>query len=141
MIYNDHFFAIEDQVQRLVERLIESNSFQQYILNKIDMYRDQEVANLSQDFTLKKEAFDKISAYGKHAPDYRERQRALRKTKRALDLHPKVAEFRLSETQLQGILDEIILKVAATFSEKVIVNTGNPFFESKSSCGGGCHHG
>ena len=63
MIYNDHFFAIEDQVQRLVERLIESTSFQQYILNKIDMYQDQEVATLRQDFTLKKEAFDKISAF------------------------------------------------------------------------------
>ena len=62
MIYNDDFFAIEDQVQRVVERLIESTSFQQYILNKIDMYQDQEVATLRQDFTLKKEAFDKISA-------------------------------------------------------------------------------
>lgn len=141
MIYNDHFFAIEDQVQRVVERLVESASFQKYLMNKIGMYQDQEVAEIRQDFTTKKEAFDRIAEYGKHAPDYRERQRALRKTKRALDLHPKVAEFRLSETQLQGVLDEIILKIAATFSEKVIVDTGNPFFESKSSCGGGCHHG
>lgn len=141
MIYNEHFFAIEDQVQRVVERLIESTSFQQYIINKIEMYQNQEVAEIRQDFTAKKEAFDRIAEYGKHAPDYRERQRALRKTKRALDMHPKVAEFRLSETQLQGVLDEIILKIAASFSENVIVDTGNPFFESKSSCGGGCHHG
>lgn len=141
MIYNDHFFAIEDQVQRVVERLLESASFQKYLMNKIEMYQDQEVANIRQDFTVKKESFDRIAEYGRHAPDYREKQRALRKAKRVLDLHPKVAEFRLSETHLQGVLDEIILKIAASFSENVIVDTGNPFFESKSSCGGGCHHG
>ncbi|MHC5267651.1 YlbF/YmcA family competence regulator [Enterococcus sp. LJL98] len=141
MIYNDHFFAIEDQVQRVVDQLLKSPSFQNYLINKIEMYQDQELAEIRQEFTEKKEAFDRIAEYGRHAPDYREKQRALRKVKRVLDLHPKVAEFRLSETHLQGILDEIILKIAASFSEDVIVDTGNPFFESKSSCGGGCHHG
>lgn len=141
MIYNDHFFAIEDQVQRVVDRLLESTSFQKYLMHKIELYQDREVTEIRQDFTEKKEAFDRIAEYGRHAPDYREKQRALRKVKRVLDLHPKVADFRMSETQLQGVLDEIILKIAASFSEDVIVDTGNPFFESKSSCGGGCHHG
>ena len=139
MIYNDHFFDIEDQTQRVIDQIFKSHSFKEYIAKKKEMYVD--VATIRQEFLDKKEAFDRIAEYGKHAPDYRDRQRGLRKAKRALDLHPKVAEFRLAETQLQGILDEIIIKIAATFSEDVIVETGNPFFEKGSSCKGGCSHG
>lgn len=141
MIYNDHFFDIEDQTQRVIDQIFKSHSFKEYIAKKKEMYVDSEVSAIRQEFLDKKEAFDRIAQYGKHAPDYRDRQRALRKAKRALDLHPKVAEFRLAETQLQGILDEIIIKIAATFSEDVIVETGNPFFEKGSSCKGGCSHG
>ncbi|NLM66863.1 MAG: YlbF family regulator [Enterococcus sp.] len=141
MIYNDHFFAIEDQVGQLVNQIIKSSSFNAYIQAKKMMHHDATVAKLRQEFTQHKGSFERIESYGKYAPDYREKQRALRKSKRALDLHPLVAQYRLAETQLQGLLDEISLKVAAIFSEDIIVETGNPFFESKSGCKGGCSHG
>ncbi len=141
MIYNDHFFAIEDQVEQLVNQIIKSPSFTEYIQAKKAMYQDSEVFTLRKEFTKHKVNFEQIESYGKYAPDYREKQRAVRKSKRALDLHPLVAQYRLAETQLQGLLDEISLKVAGIFSEDIIVETGNPFFESKSGCKGGCSHG
>lgn len=141
MIYNDHFFAIEDQVAQLVNQIKISPSFTEYIQAKKAMYQDLEVLILRKEFTKHKVNFEQIENYGKYAPDYREKQRAVRKSKRALDLHPLVAQYRLAETQLQGLLDEISLKVAGVFSEDIIVETGNPFFESKSGCKGGCSHG
>ena len=94
---------------------------------------------IRQDFLRKKEAFEQIAAYGSYAPDHREKQRALRKAKRVLDVHPAVAEFRFSETELQGILDEMGIKIAHCISDEIKVDTGNPFFETRSSCGGKCH--
>lgn len=141
MIYNDHFFDIEDQTQSVIEQIFKSHSYKEYITKKQEMSIDDEVKVIRDEFLEKKEAFDRIAEYGKYAPDYRERQRGLRKAKRALDLHPKVAAFRLAETQLQGILDEIIINIAEIFSEDVIVETGNPFFEKGSACRGGCSHG
>lgn len=139
LIYDEHFFEIEDQVEQLLNSLMNSQIFDSYLMKKQEVNQNQEVLEIRADFSQKKEAFNQISAYGNYAPDYREKQRSLRKAKRVLDLHPTVAEFRVAETDLQGILDEIGIKIARSISDEIKVETGNPFFESKSSCGGKCH--
>lgn len=141
MIYNDQLFTIENQVDQLYEALKKSRTFQNYLQKKREMYEDKQVQNLRADFIAKKEAFEMIANYGKYAPDRSEKQHAVRKAKRALDLHPKVAEFRYAETELQSILDLIGSVIAYTFSEKVKIDAGNPFFESKTNRGGNCHVG
>ncbi|MGX7196119.1 YlbF family regulator [Enterococcus olivae] len=139
MIYDDQFFEIEDQVEKLLKTLEDSQTFKSYLLNKKNLSQDKEVQEIRSDFLQKKEAFDRVAAYGGYAPDHREKQRSLRKAKRVLDVHPVVAEFRISETELQGVLDELGIKIARSISEEIKVDTGNPFFESRSSCGGKCH--
>ncbi|GFK24410.1 YlbF family regulator [Tetragenococcus halophilus] len=141
MIYNEQLFAIENQMDNLYEVLIKSATFQNYLKQKSLMYEDKKVRELRADFIAKKEDFETVAAYGKYAPDYREKQLALRKAKRALDLHPKVAEFRLAETDLQSVLDTIGSKVASTVSEGVKVDAGTPFFENNLGKGGNCDGG
>lgn len=141
MIYNDQLFVIEDQVDQLFETIKASNTFQTYLWQKNKMYKDKEVQELRNNFMVKKEAFEAIEAYGKYAPDRREKQHAVRKAKRALDLHPKVAEFRYAETTLQSILDLVGTTIAHTISKEIKVDAGDPFFESKSGHGGSCHVG
>ena len=139
MIYNEQFFEIEDQVEKLLKNLKESQAFDSYKENKQRLYQDTEVQDLRKDFLNKKDAFERVAAYGGYAPDHREKQRALRKAKRVLDVHPLVSEFRFSETEFQGILDTISINIAHSISDEIKVDTGNPFFESRSSCGGKCH--
>lgn len=141
MIYNDQFFEIEDQMQIVLTRLLSSETYQNYLMNKKSLYENLAVQEVRKDFLDKKASFERIAEYGKYAPDYREKQRALRKAKRVLDVHPLVSEFRFSETELQGILDEMGIKIAHCISDEIKVDTGNPFFETKSSCGGKCHVG
>lgn len=138
MIYNEQLFAIEDQMDNLCEVLIKSATFQNYLTQKRLMYEDKKARALRSDFIAKKEAFDAVAVYGKYAPDYREKQLSLRKAKRALDLYPKVAEFRLAETDLQSLLDTIGSRIASTVSEGIKVDAGNPFFENNSGKGGNC---
>lgn len=139
VIYDDHFFAIEDQVTELVNQVITSQSFKQYLEAKQAMSQNPEVQQLRTAFSKDKADFEKIAKYGNYAPDFKEKQRNVRKSKRKLDLQPIVAEFRYRETQLQGILDQISLVIAQSISSDIKVDAGNPFFEKKSSCGGHCH--
>ncbi|GBD65617.1 MAG: YlbF family regulator [Tetragenococcus halophilus] len=141
MIYDEQLFAIEDQMDDLCEVLVKSATFQNYLRQKGLMYEDKNIRVLRDDFIAKKEDFETVAAYGKYAPDYRKKQLALRKAKRTLDLHPKVAEFRLAETDLQSVLDTIGSKVASTVSEGVKVDAGTPFFENNLGKGGNCDGG
>ncbi|HIY57876.1 MAG TPA: YlbF family regulator [Candidatus Tetragenococcus pullicola] len=141
MIYNDQFFEIEDQVNELIDSLKESTSFYEYCHFRTILEKDDEGQLLKKEFNEKKADFEKIEPYGKYAPDFTEKRRSLRKAKRALDLAPSVANFRLSETQFQSVLDTIVLEVAESITSEIKVETGNPFFETKSGCGGNCHVG
>ena len=137
MIVTEHLFAIEDQTECLISALLESDAVQNYKETKKAMYASAEVAQLQKAFLEAKSAFERVEAYGIHAPDFREKQRALRKAKRALDLNEIVAE-----TNVQTLLDTIGLKIAQLISEDIKVDAGNPFFErgkKHSGCGGSCH--
>lgn len=140
MIINDQLFELEDQCDRLTAAIAESVSFQEYVEKKATVYQENHVSELIQDFINKKSSFEKIEAYGIHAPDYREKNRELRQAKRKLDLNPEVAEFRIAETNLQELLDSICLSIAETISESIKVDAGNPFFEKgNAGCRGNCH--
>lgn len=140
MIINDAFFQLEDQNQRLIQEILASQSYKNYLHAKKQMNDCKEVAGLKKAFQIEKEKFERISAYGEYAPDYRQQQRNVRLSKRALDLNEKVAAFRLAETDFQQLLDEIGQRLAQTVSAEIKVNAGNPFFETeKHSCKGNCH--
>ncbi|EGO9397409.1 YlbF family regulator [Enterococcus faecalis] len=142
MIVTEHLFAIEDQTECLISALLESDAVQNYKETKKAMYASREVAQLQKTFLEAKSAFERVEAYGIHASDFREKQRALRKAKRALDLNEIVANYRFAETNVQTLLDTIGLKIAQLISEDIKVDAGNPFFErgkKHSGCGGSCH--
>ena len=139
MIITENFFEIEDQTAKLTNAVIESKVCTDFLHKKRMLESDEKAQQLRSSFTRAKEKFEKVEPYGKHAPDYKELQRAARKEKRALDMHPSVMEFRVAQTQLQGLLDEITSKIAQTVSEDIMVESGNPFFNRGKH--GGCGNG
>lgn len=141
MIYDDQFFDIEDQVALVTGCLRQSTAYQDYVRSQRALSQDGLAMELKQNFQEQKHQFEKIAQYGAVAPDYREKQRSVRLAKRALDMNEKVAAFRIAETQLQGVLDQIGLEIAETISQSIKVDAGNPFFETgeHSGCRGNCH--
>lgn len=141
MIVTEKFFEIEDQTERLVQAILTSESIESYKINRQLMYGSTDVQENQKAFLDAKDSFERIEAYGKHAPDFRAKQRAVRQAKRALDMSEEVAEFRFSETAVQTILDLVGMEVAKTISDEIKVDAGNPFFEkgNHSACGGSCH--
>lgn len=140
MIVTEQFFELEDQAAILVETILASDTFQLYKKNRSEMYASKDVQTKQSDFWSAKEDFEKIEAYGNHVPDFRKKQRTVRQAKRALDMLEEVAEFRVSETAVQTILDTVGLSIAKNISDEIKVEVGNPFFEKGNhGCGGNCH--
>lgn len=141
MIVSEKLFEIEDQTEKLVQAILTSESIETYKINRQKMHASADVLEKQKQFLNAKDSFERIEAYGNHAPDFRTKQRALRQAKRALDMNEEVAEFRFSETSVQTILDLVGMAVAKTISDDIKVDAGNPFFEKgkHSGCGGSCH--
>lgn len=140
LIINEDFIQIDTQIDEVVQAIHESRTYKDYIDFSHKLYADEEVAHLMAQFKQKKAAFEKIEAYGKYAPDFRQTQREAQRAKRKLDLHPVMTEFRFAETSFQGLLDELCLGLANDISETIKVDAGNPFFEKRNhTCGGHCH--
>lgn len=140
MIINDAFFQLEDQNQVLIQEILASQSFKNYLLTRTEMNNCTEVSKLKKTFQADKDKFEQIASYGEYAPDYREQQRKVRLSKRALDLNERVAAYRLAETDFQRLLDEVGQRIAQTISSDIKVDAGNPFFETGNhSCEGNCH--
>ncbi|MGM9904537.1 hypothetical protein A5844_000249 [Enterococcus sp. 10A9_DIV0425] len=141
MIINEELFALENQCYCLIERIKNSDQMKQYKMKKQKIMTSNEVVRLKKDFLVKKEAYEKLFPYGNYAPGFRESQRAVRMAKRQLDLNKEVAAFRLSETELQKMLDSIVQQLARAVSYEIKIDAGSPFFEERnqSKCGGNCH--
>lgn len=137
MIINEELFHLEDQAVHLAEVILAGKVVADYRHAK-DALANPAAKAKQQAFQNAKTTFERIEPYGKYAPDFREKQRALRQAKRTLDLDETVAAFRLAENQLQDILDQTGQALAQTISEEIKVDAGNPFFTTKG-CGGACH--
>ena len=142
MIYNEDVFEIENLVADLSQKINESQLVAAYVGSFFEMDKNQEVDQIRKDFVEAKTDFEKIEAYGKYAPDFKEKRRAVRKVKRVLDTNELVSEFKFNETSLQNMLDYVTFDIAKSISDEIKIDAGNPFFEfAKRGCGGSCHVG
>ncbi|PLT34322.1 YlbF family regulator [Bacillus sp. V5-8f] len=125
----------------LAEMVLQSEAGENYQLALYKMRNDGEAQQKIRKFASLKDLYEETQRFGKYHPDYKRVNLEIREAKREMDLHPSIAEFKRAETELQGILDEISMKVGHAVSPHIKVPTGNPFFESLSSCSGGCGSG
>ncbi|AWD64111.1 YlbF family regulator [Priestia megaterium] len=127
-----------DQVANMVLQSDVAENYRQclYRLNK-----DSHAQALIAQFVKIKEQYEDVQRFGKYHPDYKTITRQVRDVKRQVDLHATIAAFKKAENELQKLLDEISVILGQAVSEHVKVPTGNPFFDTGSSCGGGCGSG
>ncbi|MBS2968849.1 YlbF family regulator [Metabacillus sp. KIGAM252] len=132
---------ILEQADQISEMILKSDLAEAYRMRLEDLKKDQTAQEIVSRFVKVKDIYEDVQRFGKYHPDYRKISKDMREIKRELDLNEKVAAFRRAETELQTLLDEISIQLGSAVSEHVKVPTGNPFFDSLSSCGGGCGSG
>ncbi|WP_409305958.1 YlbF family regulator [Peribacillus sp. SCS-155] len=133
--------SILQNADELAEMILHSEIGENYLISLYKMRSDREAQQKISRFVSLKDMYEEVQRFGKYHPDYKRINLETREAKRAMDMHPTIAEFKRAETELQGILDEISMKIGKAVSEYIKVPTGNPFFESSSSCGGSCGTG
>ncbi|WLR44267.1 YlbF family regulator [Bacillus carboniphilus] len=130
-----------EETESIVQMILSSEVVKNYYEAFNSLYKDERAMELINKFTHYKGLYEEVQRFGKYHPDYKEISTQVRLVKRELDLHEKVYQFKVAENELQNLLDEISRIIGYSVSEQIKVPSGNPFFDSLSSCGGGCGSG
>ncbi|RIP35641.1 YlbF family regulator [Staphylococcus gallinarum] len=134
--------TILDDVEALSDKIAASSIYKAYEAAQQALSDNDEAHLLYQAFLKSKQNYDEIMRFGKYHPDYQKVMLETRKRKRAYEMLPVVIDYKQKEVALQDLIDEVIVKIAYSFSENVKIETGNPFFQKDSggcSTGGSCN--
>ncbi|MGD6793590.1 YlbF family regulator [Metabacillus indicus] len=130
-----------DEAELLGALVVQSEIAEDYRRTLDTLRKDKSAQKVIARFVEIKNLYEDVQRFGKYHPQYKEITKAMRDAKRELDLHDAVASFKKAEKELQNLLDEISVELGTAVSQNIKVPTGNPFFDSGSSCGGGCGSG
>ncbi|MGG0460837.1 YlbF family regulator [Priestia aryabhattai] len=130
-----------DESDHVANMVLQSDVAENYRQCLYRLNKDSHAQALIAEFVKIKEQYEDVQRFGKYHPDYKTITRQVRDIKRQVDLHATIAAFKKAENELQKLLDEISVILGQAVSEHVKVPTGNPFFDTGSSCGGGCGSG
>lgn len=130
-----------DESDHVANMVLQSDVAENYRQCLYRLKKDSHAQALIAEFVKIKEQYEDVQRFGKYHPDYKTITRQVRDVKRQVDLHATIAAFKKAENELQKLLDEISAILGQAVSEHVKVPTGNPFFDTGSSCGGGCGSG
>ncbi|RLL45217.1 YlbF family regulator [Oceanobacillus piezotolerans] len=138
MIGTLEYVEILDHSEKLGKMVLESDVMEAYTQSKIALNQDEEAKKLIKAFNDMKSHYEDIQRFGRYHPDYNEIMKKVRYTKREMDMHEKVASFKIAERNLQKLLDEISQYVALSVSEQVKApKDGAAFTDSGCGCGSG----
>ncbi|MCA1029947.1 YlbF family regulator [Bacillus timonensis] len=141
MIATMERIELQIQSEELANMILQSDIVEEYHSSLYRLRRSKEAQQLIHHFVKMKDNYEEVQRFGKYHPDYKKVTKEIREIKRELDLNEYIAAFKLAEKNVQALLDEISVLVGRAVSENIKVPTGNPFFDSMSSCGGGCGSG
>lgn len=140
MLATSERIELLEYAEQLAQMVLESDIVEQYQICLYKMQTNKETQEKINRFVKLKELYEEVQRFGKYHPDYKMVMSQIREYKRDMDLDPHVAEFKLAENDLQGLLDEISMFVGSAVSQHIKVPSGNPFFDTGShgsGCGGG----
>lgn len=123
------------------ELILTSDVFNNYISIKKQVQHNSDAQEMLQHFEGLKEKYEEVQRFGKYHPDFKKITSEVRDYKRKVDTYPLIAEYKESEKELENLLNEVSQIIAHAVSSEIKVPSGNPFFDSSSSCGGGCGSG
>lgn len=140
MLATMEYVDILNQSEQLSKMIIQSEVMQAYKHARSELHEDEEAQALIRDFNTIKLDYEDVQRFGRYHPDYNEIMKKVRSAKRKMDMHDKVAAFKIAERNLQKLLDEISEIIAHSVSEHIMVPKDGALF-TESSCSGGCGSG
>lgn len=138
MIATMEYVDILDESEFVGKMILQSDVMEQYQSAKKALDEDKEAQNLIKTFADVKEHYEDVQRFGRYHPDYYDIMKQVRSKKRDMDMHDKVAAFKIAERNLQNLLDEISQFVAESVSEQIKApKDGAALTDSGCGCGSG----
>ncbi|MCQ6279778.1 YlbF family regulator [Bacillus sp. EB600] len=141
MLATSERVVLVEHAEKLAKMILKSDVAEQYRICLYKLKNNEESQRKINHFVSLKELYEEVQRFGKYHPDHKRVMIQIRESKREMDLDSCVAEFRVAENNLQSLLDEVSVQLGGAVSKHIKVPTGNPFFDTGSSCGGGCGSG
>ncbi|KGX84072.1 YlbF/YmcA family competence regulator [Pontibacillus marinus] len=142
MIATTETVEILDRCENLGQIVLQSDVYEQYIQAKEELEKDREAQRLIKGFQDTKDHYEDVQRFGRYHPDYNTIMKDVREKKREMDMHDRVATYKIAERNLQKLLDEISQIVAFSISEQIKVPKDGMLFQDSGGCGcgsgGGC---
>lgn len=119
MIGTMEYVDILDRAESLGQIVLKSDVMEAYMQSRYEMENNKEAQQLIQAFTNIKSHYEDVQRFGRYHPDYNQIMKQVRQTKRAMDMHEKVAAYKVAERNLQKLLDEISQYIAESVSKDI----------------------
>ncbi|RPF56106.1 YlbF family regulator [Aquisalibacillus elongatus] len=138
MLANMEVIETLEHAEKLGKMIKQSEDFDIYNKRKTALYNDSDAQKLMDDFSDMKEHYEDVQRFGRYHPDYSKIMKEIREQKRDLDMHDTVAIYKQSETQLQGLLDDVSEILANAISPNIKApRDGIALKDTGSGCGCG----
>lgn len=141
MIATLEYVELLDETDKLIDYIIDSEIMENYLKTYHQLQEDEEAQRLIKAFNKSKENYEEVERFGRYHPDYQEIMKAVRSSKRQMDLHPSVVQFKRAERELQSFLDTISEILAHSVSEAIIVPKEHAGKLETGCSSGGCSAG
>ncbi|WP_188454505.1 YlbF family regulator [Virgibacillus oceani] len=142
MIASMEYVEILDHSEELGKMILHSDVMESYENSRKALQEDKKAQQLIKAFIDIKDQYEDVQRFGRYHPDYNQIMKAVRSTKREMDMNDKVAAFKIAERNLQKLLDEISQLVAISASEQIKApKDGAALSDGGCGCGsgsGGC---
>ncbi|RCW70822.1 YlbF family regulator [Saliterribacillus persicus] len=129
---------ILDRSESLGQMILESDIMKEYQQAKNALDQDEQAQSLIARFNKIKDDYEEVERFGRYHPDYSKIMKEIRVAKREMDMHDAVATFKIAETKMQGLLDEVSGIVAQSVSGTIKApKDGQALTDGGCGCGSG----
>lgn len=138
MIGTMEYADILDHTEKVSGMILKSDVVEAYEDSLKALNEDNEAQRLIKAFKDIKSHYEDVQRFGRYHPDYSDIMKKVRSTKREMDMNDKVAAFKITERNLQKLLDEISEYVALSVSDDIKApKDGAALSDSGCGCGSG----
>lgn len=130
-----------DQSDQIGQLINQSEAMDRYLHAKKQLADDAEAQALISAFYHMKDQYEEVERFGRYHPDYGKVTKEIRVLKREVDMHASVAAFKVTEREIQMLLDDVSERIAFSISTQIKVpRDGALLTDSSCGCGsgGGC---
>lgn len=132
------FVDLLDHAEQFGAMIRESDVMAAYKEAKYELDHDEHAQSLIKAFNHIKEEYEEVQRFGRYHPDYNDIMKAVRTTKREMDMNDKVAAYKVAKRNVQKLLDEISEYIALSISDQIKVPKEGAALADGCGSGGAC---